>query len=52
MKGGLKPPFARRHGAHTALQKAGVKTLHLTVRNSDVTAIAYFQVKKQYEEVH
>ena len=34
------------------LQKAVVKTLHLTVRNSDVTAIANFQVKKQYEEVH
>ncbi|CAE7268655.1 unnamed protein product [Symbiodinium sp. CCMP2592] len=33
------------------LQKVGKKTLHLTIRNSDVTAIANFQVKKQYEEV-
>ena len=33
------------------LQKTGVKTLHLTIRNSTVTAIANFQVKKQYKVV-
>ena len=34
------------------LQKAGKKTLHLTIRNSTVTAIANFKEKRQYEEVH
>ncbi|CAE7245625.1 unnamed protein product [Symbiodinium sp. CCMP2592] len=33
------------------LQKVGKKTLHLTIRNSTVTAIANFQVKKQYTKV-
>ena len=33
------------------LQQAGKKTLHLTVRNSDVTAIANFEAKKQYKKV-
>ena len=33
------------------LQQAGKKTLHLTVRNSDVTAIANFETKKQYKKV-
>ncbi|CAE6971004.1 unnamed protein product [Symbiodinium sp. CCMP2592] len=33
------------------LQQKGKKTLHLTIRNSTVTTIANFQVKKQYEEV-
>ena len=35
------------------LQKACKKnTLHLTIRNTDVTAIANFEEKRQYEEVH
>ena len=34
------------------LQQKGKKTLHLTVRNSDVTTIVSFQVKKQYSKVH
>ena len=34
------------------LQQKGKKTLHLTIRNRDVTAIANFETKQQYEEVH
>ena len=33
------------------LQKKDTKTLHLTIRNNDVTAIADFKEKKQYEDV-
>ncbi|CAE7855740.1 unnamed protein product, partial [Symbiodinium necroappetens] len=33
------------------LQKADTKTLHLTIRNTHVTAIADFTEKKQYEDV-
>ena len=33
------------------LQKEGKKPLHLTIRNTDVTAIADFKEKKQYEDV-
>ena len=33
------------------LQKTGVKTLHLTIRNTDVTAIANLETKKQYAKV-
>ncbi|CAE7362194.1 unnamed protein product, partial [Symbiodinium sp. KB8] len=33
------------------LQQAGRKTLHLTIRNSTVTAIANFKEKKQYAKV-
>ena len=34
------------------LQKEGTETLHLTIRNSTVTAIDSFKEKRQYEEVH
>ena len=33
------------------LQKTGAKTLHLTIRNTDVTAIANFKEKNQYAKV-
>ena len=37
--------------AYTLHKACKKKTLHLTIRNSDVTAIANFEQKKQYEEV-
>ena len=38
--------------AYTLQKTCKKKTLHLTIRNSTVTAIANFETKQQYEEVH